>query len=138
MVQLKTKTCQPFLVWWRVLACADADDRGYYFKEAFNSIFRRRKIRKELTPDSKCLYDTITTLHDGRDFRLRPTVQRIRNIFDSRELDFMRWIPGTSNPADALTKRNNETSTLLNDIIAGGSLLVRLESGYVLDSAKWK
>lgn len=34
--------------------------------------------------DSKSLYDTITTLHENRDYRLRQTVQRKRDSFESK------------------------------------------------------
>lgn len=105
-----------------ILACADADDRGFYLKTGLDCIFPNTASRNELLTDSKCLYDTITTLHEGRDYRLRPTVQRMRNSFDSKELDSMRWIPGTSNPADALTKRNPNTSAMLNEIASSGVL----------------
>ena len=72
-----------------ILACADADDRGFYLKYGIRCIFPKTEIRNELLTDSKCLYDTITTLHEGRDDRLRPTVQRMRNSFDAKELEFM-------------------------------------------------
>lgn len=120
-----------------VLAYADADDRGQYFKEGLNAIFSKTRTRNELFTDSRCLYDTITSLHEGRDFRLRPTVQRIRNSFDSRELDLMRWIPGTVNPADALKKRTPNTSKLLNELTSGGLMCIDLRSGYALDSQSW-
>lgn len=121
-----------------ILACADADDRGYYFKSGLNSIFKDAAVRNELFTDSRCLYDTITTLHEGKDFRLRPTVQRLRNSFDSRELDFMKWIPGTINPADALTKRNPETTKLLNEMTSTGVVCIDIHSGYSLNSQTWQ
>ena len=65
-----------------ILACADADDRGFYIKSCLQYLFPNTETRNELFTDSKCLYDTITTLHEGRDYRLRATVQRIRNSFD--------------------------------------------------------
>lgn len=103
-----------------VLPCADADDRGFYYKYAFNSMFPRTKVESELFTDLRCLYDTIITLHEGPDFTLRPTVLRIRNSFDSQELDSMRWIPGSKNPADALTKRTPETTKLLDELVSTG------------------
>lgn len=121
-----------------VLASADADDRGYYFKMGLTSMFPHMNIHSELLTDSRCLYDTITTLHEGKDFRLRPTVQRMRNSFDSCELDFMRWIAGTINPADALTKRNPDTTRLLNKLVARGILCIDLESGYSRNSKTWQ
>ena len=121
-----------------ILACADADDRCHYFKTAINSMFESVKIRNELFTDARCLYDTITTLHEGKDFRLRPTVQRIRNSFESQEMNCMRWIPGDFNPADGMTKRNIKTYQILNEILSSGILHVDIQSGYALDSEKWQ
>ena len=117
-----------------VLACADADDRGYYLKSGLLSLFSSLKTRSELCTDSRCLYDTITTLHEAKYYRLRPTVERIRNCFDSQELDFMRWIPGDANPADELTKRNRITFKLLNRLISSGIICMQIESGYEVSS----
>lgn len=50
----------------------------------------------------------------------------------------MRWIPGTLNIADALTKRNLATYELLNRTLAEGNLAVDVNSGYELYSATWK
>ena len=115
-----------------ILACADRDDRGFYIKTALNSMFAASNIGNELLVDSRCLYDTITTLHEGNDYRLRQTVQRIRNSFEASELNRMRWI------ADALTKRNPSTYALLNRTLTEGTLAVNVSSGYVLDSETWK
>lgn len=111
-------SCWPYGA--EILARVDADDRGYYFKYGLNSLFPNTAACIELFRDSRCLYDTITTLHEGTDFRLRPTVQRMRNSFASQGLDFMKWIPGKSNPTDTLTKRKPNTSKLFNEL----SLLV--------------
>lgn len=101
-----------------VLACAVADDRALYLKQGLNEIFMVTKVRSELCTDSRCFYDTITTLQEARDYRLLATVQRIRNRFDSQELNIMKWIPGDANPADALIKRNPNTSQLLSQLLA--------------------
>ena len=121
-----------------ILACADADDRWFYIKSSLRCLFPGTKIKNELFTGSKGLYETITTLHEGRDYRLRPTVQRMRNSLDSRELDYMRWIPGTINPADSLTKRNPNTFAMLNELVSTGIVCMDLGSGYALDSATWK
>lgn len=119
-------------------ACADGDDRCYYFKTAINSMFADVQIRNELFTDSRCLYDTITTLHEGKDYRLRPTVQRMSNSFESQELNSMRWIPGNINPPDSLTKRNLKTYRILNYLLSKGVINIDLESGYALDSETWQ
>ena len=99
-----------------ILAAATTDDRGYYFKDAINRLFPHVRKKRELFVDSKCLFDTIATLHENTEYRLRPTVQRIRNSFESNELERMRWIPGTINIADALTKKSAALIKTLNDI----------------------
>lgn len=103
-----------------IIACASADDRTYLLRSSFRSIFPRTDTRNELLTDSRGLFDTITTLHDGKEYRLRQTVERLRNSFESQELDTLRWIPGTSNIADALTKRSMNLYKLLNRMCVEG------------------
>ena len=43
-----------------------------------------------LSVDSHGLYSTITTLHDGQDYRLRPTVSRMRDSFENKEITVMQ------------------------------------------------
>lgn len=120
-----------------ILACASADDRGYYLKGSINSLFPKHRTRHELSVDSHALKDTVTTLHEGTEYRLRQTVQRIRNSFEASELDILRWIPGTENIADALTKRNMKLYRKLNEMCAKGYLNVELSRGYTVDSETW-
>ena len=120
-----------------ILACAEADDRGFYVKSAI-SMLAKRQIRSQLCVDSKGIHDTITTLHDGKEYRLRQTVERLRDSFESQELNVLRWIPGTENIADALTKRNTKLYQTLNKICITGYLLTEIEHGHSLDSSTWK
>ena len=76
-----------------------------------------------LTVDSNGLYSTITTLSEGSDYRLRPTVARLRDSFENREISTMQWIPGADNLADALTKRNVSMFAKLNKVAKTGHLL---------------
>lgn len=73
-----------------ILACLSADDRGYYLKGAINSILPNQHTRHEVSVDSNALEDTVTTIHESKEFRLRQTVQRLRNSFESGELDVLR------------------------------------------------
>jgi len=75
-----------------------------------------------LTVDSFGLYSTISTLHEGRDYRLRPTVARLRDSFESRDISILQWIPGAVNIADALTKVNPAMFLKLNKIMVSGYL----------------
>ena len=63
-------------------------------------------IRSALYVESKALYESLITTHDATEYRLRQTVQRIRDSFESSELDALVWIPSPSIFANALTKRN--------------------------------
>ena len=102
-----------------IFACTEADDRGFYIRTSMESIMER-KLEHTLCVDSNGLYDTITTLHEGHDYRMRQTVQRIRDSFQSKELSRLRWIAGNVNVADARTKRNPLMHRLLSRITVDG------------------
>ena len=94
-------------------------------------------IRHVLLVDSKGLYDTITTLHEGKEYRLLQTVQRRRDSFESRDMDVLRWIPGSVNISDALTKRNPTSHRLMNRICSSGILELPHHRSLELDSSEW-
>jgi hypothetical protein len=76
-----------------ILADANAADRGL----ALIAIVRQfasapKHVLSELTLDSGTL-DTMASLHERRDFRIRPTVCRLRDVFSSGEINIMRWAP---------------------------------------------
>jgi hypothetical protein len=90
-----------------ILAAANAADRGL----ALTAIVRQfasapKDVLFELTLDSRRTLDTMATLREGKDFRLRPSICRLRDAFSSGEINIMRWAPGLKNFADALAKRN--------------------------------
>lgn len=103
-----------------ILACADADDRGFYVKQTIQSIFNEKKIKHELSVDLKGLFDTIKTLHEGKEYRLRQTVQRIRGSFESEELEVLKWKQGYANIADALSKYNPNSHKLIAHLLNTG------------------
>lgn len=90
----------------QILVCTDANDRYFYLKDAMFSLDANRTIPRILHVYPKGLYDTATTFHEGRDYRLRQKAQLIRGSFESGEFDSFRWIQGMANIADALTKCN--------------------------------
>lgn len=54
-----------------ILPCSEADDRGFYLNQAGVSIAWNRIIEHVLHVDSCARFDTISTLHDGKEYRLR-------------------------------------------------------------------
>lgn len=121
-----------------ILTCTDADDRGFYVKNACQAIYFDRMITHQVVVDSKGLFDTLTTLHEGKDYRLRQTVQRIRDSFDSGEMDSLMWVKGKVNIADVLTKHNPVMHRLLNRAMVSGIYDVSNFQSFQLDSATWK
>jgi len=120
-----------------ILACAEADDRTFGLRSATRLLLDRPTLPSQINVDSRGLFDTLTTLHEGRDYRLRQTVQRIRDSFEGKEFDVLRWIKGSTNVADALTKRNVVLYRLLNDICSDGRLHLNLDQGFELNSRDW-
>lgn len=103
-----------------ILAAADADDRGFDLKMSLKSLLPGHEWTHELYVDARALFDTITTLHEPREYRLRKTVARMRDAFESGELDCVSWIDGKTNLADAMTKVNPRLSARLNDMLSCG------------------
>lgn len=99
------------------LAAADADDRGCHVESILLSLFPTTAASHHLTVDSKSLFQTITTSHQTGDYRLRITVSRIRDSFESRELNIVRWIVGHVNVTDALTKLNSKMTIILSKML---------------------
>ena len=104
-----------------ILAAAESADRAALHYQSLQRLFMS-SIRLPLTllVDSAGLYSTISTLHECRDYRLRPTVARLRDSFESGEITMLQWVPGNCNLADALTKRNSVMYRLLNRVCAEG------------------
>ena len=121
-----------------ILAAADSDDRGFMIKCAVLEIFQLREFQHELLVDSKSLFETITTLHNSGDYRLRKTVSRMRDSFESEELNVLRWVPDTVNYADAMTKRNLRLNYGLTRMLQSGIWNLDYTRGAKLDSSQWR
>lgn len=74
----------------------------------------------EILVDSFALYDTITTLLEPREYRLRKVVARMRDAFESGDLNGVKWIQRLHGLADALTKPSTVLACRLNKMLAGG------------------
>lgn len=106
-----------------ILAAATSTDRGSLMAERHKVLYGSPKtLPFVLTVDYNGLYCTIKTLHEGNDYRLRPTVSRICDSFENGEIETMQWISGKLNIADALTKHNLATYKKLNEVMTNGFL----------------
>lgn len=120
-----------------ILAAADADDRGYCMRNILSDLGRGFQLDHVIIVDSKSLFDTITTLHENREYRLRQTVQRIRDSFESRDITAIRWVQTFANLADSLTKRNPTMHRLLNKILTTGILQIPRHEFREVNSTDW-
>ena len=104
-----------------ILAAAASADRSSLFSEGLNYITKPIiSMPLSIVLDSLGSHATITTLHEGKDYRLRPTVARLRDSYESKEIDEIIWIPGQQNIADALTKSNIVIQKTLGKILVEG------------------
>lgn len=104
-----------------ILAAATSTDRGALMAERIGVLNgRNKKLPFVLSVDSNGIYTTITTLHEGADYRLRPTVSRLRDSFENGEIEVMQCVRGVGNLADALTKRNLDMFKKLNKVMTDG------------------
>lgn len=62
------------------------------------------------------LYSTIINLHEVHDYRLIPTVCRMRDPFETGEMYNMKWSPCNLKITDDLTKRNLTSCMILNKV----------------------
>lgn len=121
-----------------IFACADAEDRGIDMKYSLQNIYRSIQVPHTIFVDSKALFDTITILHEPREYRLRKTVTLLRDAFEAGELDCLTWIPGLNNISDALTKRSVNHSRTMNKILTSGYWQVNTNGGISHHSDTWK
>lgn len=55
------------------------DERGHFIREAVRDLFRSSGIIHDLAVDSRALFDKISMFHGLKEYRLQPTVIKIRN-----------------------------------------------------------
>ena len=66
-----------------ILAAAYSADRGSYISDCIANLYGfSAKLPFILSVDSHSLYSTITNLHEGKVYRLRPTVASLRDPFE--------------------------------------------------------
>ena len=78
--------------------------------------------------DSYSLYECLIKLGTTKEKRLMIDIMALRQSYERREITEIRWIDGTDNPADAMTKATPNRA--LERLIDTNSLTIRME-GYV-------
>lgn len=88
--------------------------------------------------ESRGLYDTSNTLHSGREYGIRQTLQRIRDSFEDGDIDILRWAPSASNIADGLPKRNSAAHRFIKTLAVSRRLDLPRHEIYELESDRWE
>lgn len=89
-----------------ILAAAHSTDCFSFVEEHFRQLAGpKASIILALTIQSNEIYSTITTLHEGTDYRLWPTAARMRDSSETGKIGSVQWIPGAASLAEALTKK---------------------------------
>lgn len=85
-----------------------------------------RKVDLIVCTDSFSLYECITKLGKPSENRLMVDVSGLRQSYERREITEVRWIEGTSNPADAMTKER--CCGALKDFVDANVIVVRTKA----------
>lgn len=96
--------------------------------------FTKEHINHRPIFHSNRLYGTISILHEVRDYRLKQTVSRIRNSFETRDIYVLRRVQAAEDLADALTKRDVNMHGILKRILKNGLLELPNHRDFQLDS----
>lgn len=104
-------------------------------KKAVGSVTTGHWIEHASIVNSKGLYGTIPTYNKGRNLRLKQTVYRIRDLFESGDTDTLRWVQVKASIVDAVTERTLEIHWLLNRIKTSGVVCLPVHRSFELNSS---
>jgi hypothetical protein len=76
--------------------------------------------------DSKSLYDCLVKLGTTNEKRLMIDIMSLRESYEKREINEVRWINGKDNPADACTKRSPNSA--LEKLVSYNKLKIKVEA----------
>jgi len=103
-------------------------DIGYVIANTLATITKRLNLPRIpliLCTDSFSLYQCIVQLGTTTEKRLMIDIIALRQSYENREVDEIRWIHGQDNPADAMTKAMPNRA--LENLISDNATTIRLE-----------
>ena len=86
-----------------IFALSYGFDNAYVTQSMLREILRSN-VPIEAYVDSKTLFGVVAKYANTKEKRLQIDVAALREAHSKREIRSLSWIPGTSNPADGLTK----------------------------------
>jgi hypothetical protein len=93
---------------------SNAFDMSSAIKSTIEKILRI-SLPLTICTDSKSLYDCLVKLGTTQEKRLMIDLMCLRQSYERREIAEVKWIDGSTNPADAMTK--SKACSALKDLI---------------------
>ncbi|KAI1101557.1 hypothetical protein F4804DRAFT_315437 [Jackrogersella minutella] len=103
-------------------------DIGYVIHRTINTILERLtlpRIPLVLCTDSYSLYQCLVQMGSTNEKRLMIDLMALRQSYENKEIDDIRWIQGNCNPADAMTKATPNEA--MRTLIESNEITVKLE-----------
>ena len=100
---LKCKRVTRSILASELISLAHAFDHGAVIKATIEKILQI-KIPLILATDSRSLYECLVKLGSTREKRLMVDLMCMRQSYERRMITEIKWIEGSANPADAMTK----------------------------------
>ena len=94
-------------------------DMGASIKSTIDRILQTN-LPLVICTDSKSLYDCLVKLGTTQEKRLMIDVMCLRQVYERHKIAEVRWIRGTTNPADSMTKE--KASNALKQLVNTGNL----------------
>jgi hypothetical protein len=107
-------------------ALVNAFDSASVIRDTLTQILRLKKqLPLVVCTDSKSLYDCLVKLGSTQEKRLMIDLMCLRQAFERKEINEVKWIDGSTNPADAMTKA--KPCAALKNLIDMNKLQLRVE-----------
>ena len=111
-----------------ILAMSNGVDKAYVIASTLSQIMKQLSfplIPIVVCTDSYLLYKCLVKLGSTKEKRLMIDIMALRESYERREILEIRWINGQDNPADAITKKDPNSS--LSTLIDSNQLTIRVE-----------
>ena len=102
---------------------------GYVLAVAANAMANRLDLPRIpiiVCTDSYSLYDCLVKLGTTTEKRLMIDLMALRQSYEHREIEEVRWIRGPDNPADAMTKKAANATTTIAATTTSASIATKV------------
>ncbi|KAI1000950.1 hypothetical protein K3495_g7246 [Podosphaera aphanis] len=103
-------------------------DLGFCINQTLRDVFDRLnfpRVPLVICTDSMSVYQCLVQLGSTTEKRLMIDIMSLRESYEKREIDEIRWIHGEDNPADAMTKSNPNKA--LERLVLNNKTTIRMQ-----------